>query len=165
MTSTAIGDFRYCSSSLLGFTLSCPKPGEVTVHCRKTPRLVFRHRSLGLCQLVGCAIDAELLISPQEPLLATVKRRKLARFRHVTRHNSLSQTISQGTLRVGVGRRGRRRGRQRKRWMDQRQRLDIPARAGSVHDGVQQKKFMTGSLLSRPSCLRHDPIGQGTELT
>ena len=50
---------------------------------------------------------------PQEPLLATVKRRKVAWFGHVTRHDSLSKTIVQGTL---VG--GRRRGRQRKCWMD-----------------------------------------------
>ena len=29
------------------------------------------------------------LVSPQEPLLATVKRHKLAWFRHVTRHDNL----------------------------------------------------------------------------
>ena len=33
------------------------------------------------------------LVGPQEPLLATVKKRKLAWFRHVTRHNSLTETI------------------------------------------------------------------------
>ena len=38
------------------------------------------------------------LVGPQEPLLATVRRRKLAWFRHVTRHDSLSKTIVQGTL-------------------------------------------------------------------
>ena len=52
-------------------------------------------------------------VGPQEPLLATVKRQKLAWFGHVTRHDSLSKTILQGTLEVG-----RRRGRQRKCWMD-----------------------------------------------
>ena len=52
-------------------------------------------------------------IGPQEPLLAGVKRRKLARFGHVTRHDSLYRTIFQGTL---AG--GQRRGRQRKHWMD-----------------------------------------------
>ena len=52
------------------------------------------------------------LVGPQEPLLAAVKRRKLAWFGHVTRHNSLSKTILQGTLEGG-----RRRGRQRKCWM------------------------------------------------
>ena len=37
----------------------------------------------------------------QKPLLATVKRQKLAWFGHVTRHDNLSQTILQGTLEVG----------------------------------------------------------------
>ena len=50
---------------------------------------------------------------PQEPLLATVKRRKLAWFGHVTRHDSLSKTILQGTLENG-----RRLGRQKNCWMD-----------------------------------------------
>ena len=54
-----------------------------------------------------------LLVGQQEPLLATVKRRKLAWFGHVTRHDSLSKTILQGTWEGG-----RRRGRQRKCWMD-----------------------------------------------
>ena len=53
------------------------------------------------------------LVSLQESLLATVKRRKLAWFGHVTRPDSLSKTILQGTLEGG-----RRRGRQRKCWMD-----------------------------------------------
>ena len=44
---------------------------------------------------------------------ATVRRRKLARFGHVTRYDSLSKTILQGTW---EGR--QRRGRQRKCWMD-----------------------------------------------
>ena len=38
------------------------------------------------------------LVGPQEHLLATVKRWKLAWSGHVTRHNSLSRTILQGTL-------------------------------------------------------------------
>ena len=54
-----------------------------------------------------------LVVGPQKPLLATVKRRKLASFGHVTRHDSLSKTILQGTLEDG-----RRLGRQRKYWMD-----------------------------------------------
>jgi exonuclease III len=53
------------------------------------------------------------LVGPQEPLLATVKRRKLAWFGHVTRHDSLCKTILQGTLEGA-----RRRGRQRKSWTD-----------------------------------------------
>ncbi|GFR64708.1 protocadherin-11 X-linked [Elysia marginata] len=52
-------------------------------------------------------------VGPQEPLLATVKRRKLAWFGHVTRHDSLSKTILQGTVEGKC-----RRGRQRKAWCD-----------------------------------------------
>ena len=40
-------------------------------------------------------------VGPQEPLLATVKRRKLAWFGHVTRHDSLSKTILLGIWRFG----------------------------------------------------------------
>ena len=37
------------------------------------------------------------LVDPKKPLLAHVKRRKLAWFGHVTHHDSLSKTILQGT--------------------------------------------------------------------
>jgi len=53
------------------------------------------------------------LVGPQEPVLATVKRRKLQWFGHVTRHNTLSKIILQGTVEGG-----RKRGRQRKSWSD-----------------------------------------------
>ena len=53
------------------------------------------------------------LVDLQEPFLAFIKRRRLAWFGHVTRHDSLSKTILQDTL---EGR--RRRGRQSKYWMD-----------------------------------------------
>ena len=53
------------------------------------------------------------MAGPQEPLLATIKRRKLTWFGHVTRHNSLPKTILQGTLEGG-----RKRGRQAKSWLD-----------------------------------------------
>ena len=52
-------------------------------------------------------------IGPYEDLLTSVKRRKLQRYRHVTRASGLAKTILQGTVQ-GV----RRRGRQRKRWED-----------------------------------------------
>ena len=51
------------------------------------------------------------LAGKQEPLLATVKRRKMIWFGHVNRHNTLSKTILQGTV---EGR--RKRGRQKKNW-------------------------------------------------
>ena len=57
--------------------------------------------------------EINFLVGPQEPLPATVKRRKLAWFGHVTSHDSLSKTILQSILEGG-----RRRGRQRKYWMN-----------------------------------------------
>ena len=67
--------------------------------------------------------------------LATVKRRKLAWFVHVTRHDSLYKTTLQGTLEGG-----RRRGRQRICWMDN-VRVDIPAYARKAHDDLLQKRL------------------------
>ena len=52
------------------------------------------------------------LVGLQEPLLATVRRRKLTWFQHVTHHDSLSKTILQGTLEGG-----QHHGQQRKCWM------------------------------------------------
>ena len=40
----------------------------------------------------------KFLVGPQEPLLATLKRGKLAWLKRVTHHNSLSKTILQGTF-------------------------------------------------------------------
>ena len=55
----------------------------------------------------------EELTGPQELLLETVKRRKLTWYGHVNRHNSLAKTIMQGSVEGS-----RRRGKQRKCWMD-----------------------------------------------
>ena len=41
------------------------------------------------------------LVGPQEPLLTTVKRWKLAWFGHVTRHDSVSKIVLQSTLEGG----------------------------------------------------------------
>ena len=41
------------------------------------------------------------LVGPQEPLLATVKRQKLAWFGHVTGHDGLSKTMLQLTFEGG----------------------------------------------------------------
>ena len=99
------------------------------------------------------------LVGPQEPLLATLKRRKLAWFGLVTRHDSLSKTHPSG---------------HRERWATlraaeemlngQRQRLDIPARARSADNGFLQKETGRGSLLNHLSCSPDDPIGQETLL-
>ena len=50
-------------------------------------------------------------IGPHEDLLTTVKRRKLQWYGHVSRSSGLAKTILQGAVK-----RGRRHGRQRKRW-------------------------------------------------
>ena len=60
-------------------------------------------------QVFNVRSKINFLVGPKEPLLATVKRLKLAWFGHVTRHDGLSKTILRGTLEGG-----RRRGRQRK---------------------------------------------------
>ena len=79
--------------------------------------------------------------------------RDLVFWGRVTRHDSLSKTILQGTLEGG-----RRRGRQRKCWMD------------NIKDWISlpmpepQEKTGRGSLLNRPSCPFDESIGQGTEL-
>ena len=52
-------------------------------------------------------------IGPHEDLLTIVKRRRLQWYGHVSRSSGLAKTILQGTVK-----RGRRQGRQRKRWED-----------------------------------------------
>ena len=103
--------------------------------------------------------EINVLVGPQEPLPATVKRRKLTLFRHVTRHNSLSKTILQGTLEDV-----RRRGRQRKCWMDNIKEwtsLPLPELLTRVSCKkiLKKKKKLTGrrSLLNRPSCPSYHP--------
>ena len=53
------------------------------------------------------------MVGRQGELLASIKRRKLAWYGHVTRHQALSKAILQGTLEGS-----RKRGIQRKCWMD-----------------------------------------------
>ena len=87
------------------------------------------------------------------------RRRKLASFGHVTRHDSLSNTILHATLEGW-----RRHSRQRKCWKDNIK--DCPCQ--NCSQGLHAEKTGTGSLLNCPSCLSPPPpptpIGQGTEL-
>ena len=53
-----------------------------------------------------------ILVGKYEPLLTTIKRRKLSYYRHLCRHDSLSKTIMQGRV-EGT----RVRGRPKKDWM------------------------------------------------
>ena len=90
----------------------------------------------------------------QQELLVTVKRRNLAWFGHVTRHDSLSKTILHGTVE------GRRRlGLQRKCWLD-----NIKEGTSLPVPGPLAEKTGRGSLLNRPWCPRDEPIRPGTEL-
>ena len=76
---------------------------------RKLLRISYReHRTNA-----SVTSEVEDLVGKQEPLLATIKRRKLAWFGHVTRHDGLCKTVLQGTV---EGERGR--GRPRKTWTD-----------------------------------------------
>ena len=89
------------------------------------------------------------IVGPQEPLLATVKKWKVAWFGHVARCNNLSKTILQGTLEGG-----QRCGQQRKCWMDNFKEWTF----------LPMPETGRGSLLNRLSCPPSNPIGQGTEL-
>ena len=96
------------------------------------------------------------LVGLQEPLLATVEKRELAWFGHVTRHVSLSisKTVLQDTLEGG-----RHRGRWRKCWVDNVKRVDVSSHTRTAHEG-----FLCKKKLNRPSRPHGNRIGQGTEL-
>ena len=105
-----------------------------------------------------------LFVGPQELLLANVKRRKLAWSGHVTRHDSLSKTILQGSLEGG-----RHHGRQRKCWMDitkKRTYLTMP----ECSQGLPAEKTGRGALLNCSHTRAphptppNNPVSQGTEL-
>ena len=88
------------------------------------------------------------LAGPQEPLLALVKKRKLAWFGHVTRRNSLPKTVLQGTLEGG-----RRRGRQAKCWLDNIKewtRMDSPTLIRRAEDRAGWRRLMARSALMSP---------------
>ena len=84
------------------------------------------------------------LVGPQKPLLTTVKRQKLAWFRHGAGYNSLSKTILQYL------------GRWATPWLAEEmldwhhQRMDIPAYARPAHKGLLQKRlvYAESSLMS-----------------
>ena len=87
-------------------------------------------------------------VGPQEPLLATVKRRKLTWFGHVTRHDSLCKTIMQGTVEGG-----RRRGRQRKSWSDNVKEwteLSMPELLTQSTDRPAWRRMSASSALKSP---------------
>ena len=88
------------------------------------------------------------MAGPQEPLLTTIKRRKLTWFGHVTRHNSLPKTILQGTLEGG-----RKRGRQAKSWLDNIKewtRMDTPTLIRKAEDRASWRRLAHSASLMSP---------------
>ena len=86
------------------------------------------------------------LMDPQEPLLATVKRRKLAWFRHVTHHDSLSKTIIWEPWRVGNTMFGR----GNSGWTTSKSGHTCPYQ--NCSQGPPAEKTGRESLLTSPSC-------------
>ena len=98
------------------------------------------------------------LVGPQEPLLATVKRWKLAWFRHTTRHDGLSKTILRAPWRVGYAIVGR----ANVGW--KMSKGGQPCLCQNFSQGPPAEKTGRGSLLNRPPCSHDDPISQGRRL-
>ena len=98
------------------------------------------------------------LVGPQGPLLAIVKKRKLAWFRNVTRHDSVSKTILNGTWRVGdaVVSRGN------AGWTTTKS--GHPCQCQNCSQALSAEKTGRGSLLNCPAYLPDDPVVQETEL-
>lgn len=83
------------------------------------------------------------LVGLQEPLLATVKRRKLGWFGHVTRHDTLSKRILQGTVEGG-----RRRGRQKKSWVENIKEWTDLAMPDLLNAASQRQRWKTLSAVA-----------------
>ena len=101
------------------------------------------------------------LVGPREHLLATVKRRKFARFGLTSHAMTTSLTPSSGRLGVWMT------SRSAEEMLDgKRHTADVRAHARTADDVLQQKKKRTRrlSLLNCPSCPSRDPIGEVTEL-
>ena len=97
---------------------------------------------------------------PQEPLLPAVKRRKLAWFGHVTRHDSLLKTILHtrafwrlSDAVVGRGNAGL-----------TTSKSGHSCQCQNFSQGSPAERTGRRSLLNRPLCLPDDPIGQGSDL-
>ena len=93
-------------------------------------------------------------IRPHEDLLTIAKRRKLQWYGHVSRSSGLAKTILQGTVK-----RGRRQGRQRKRWevnIREWTGLEFGKSQRAVENREKWKKLVAKSLVvpQRPSWLR-----------
>ena len=80
-------------------------------------------------------------IGPHEDVLATVKRRRLKRYGHISHTSSLAKTILQGTVKGG-----RRQGRERKRVEDNIREMDRPG-FRQVPEGSKEQRKIEGNWL------------------
>ena len=90
-------------------------------------------------------------IGPHEDLLTMVKRRKLQWYGHVSRSSGLARTILQGTVK-----RGRRQGRQSKRWEDNIREwtgLEFGKSQRSVENGEKMEKTGYKIICGAPTTL------------
>ena len=79
---------------------------------------------------------SNFLVGPQESLLATIKRRKLAWFGHVARHDSFSGHLGGWATPWSA-----------EKMLDgQHQRVNIPANARTAHKGLLQKRLEKDDL-------------------
>ena len=96
----------------------------------------------------------QLATGPHEDLLTIVKRRKLQWYGHVSRSSGLAKTILQG-----IAKRGRRQGRQTKRWEDnirERTGLEFAKSKRAVKNREKSRKLVVKICVvpKRPSRLR-----------
>ena len=122
-----------------------------TSHEIKSCRKILRtsHTKTTLPNEEVCAKIQEA-IGPHEDLLTIVKRHKLQRYGHVSRSSGLAKII----LPARHSERGRRQGRQRKRWEDNIKVRQVPE--GSGEQGKMEEKLVAKSFVvpQRPSWLR-----------
>ena len=79
----------------------------------------------------------QLAIGPHEDLLSIVKRRKPQWYGHVSHSSGLAKTILQGTVK-----KGRRQGRQRKRWEDNMRAWSSPIPRGHWRTGGNEGNWL-----------------------
>ncbi|XP_071488121.1 uncharacterized protein [Diadema antillarum] len=108
-----------------------------------------------LMRLLGIHYWERKTNGPQVTLLQMVKRRKLAWFGHVTRHDCLSKTVMQGTVEGG-----RCRGQQRKSWLDNAKEWTALPLADLLI-AAQDRAGWKRSTAYYSSCLPNDHRGRG----
>ena len=94
-------------------------------------------------------------LGPQEPLLATVKSRKLAWFGHLSHHENPPSGHLGGWTTLWSA---------EEMLGGQHQRVNIPAYARTAHKGLVQKRLAEDFCWIVPGVSSDDPVDQGTEL-